>query len=108
MSSEHKVVVAVAVAKQGQEAALAQRLEEVARASWAEEGVVRYAVHALQDAPGSFMMVEVYSSESAFEAHLATDHVVALIGDLPSLVEGDLTVYQGIAEPYSSGPKGRV
>jgi quinol monooxygenase YgiN len=108
MSSEHKVVVAIAIAKQGQEAALAQRLEEVARASWAEEGVVRYAVHALQDTPGSFMMVEVYSSESAFEAHLATDHVVALIGDLPSLVEGDLTVYQGIAEPYSSEPKGRV
>jgi quinol monooxygenase YgiN len=108
MSSEHKVVVAVAVARQGQETSLAKRLEEVAKASWAEEGVLRYAVHALQDSPGSFMMVEVYSSESAFEAHLATDHVVALIADLPTLVEGDLTVYQGVAEPYSSEPKGMV
>lgn len=108
MSTGQKVVVAVAVAREGQESVLAHRLEEVARASWAEEGVVRYAVHTLDDAPGSFMMVEVYASEQAFEAHLATDHVVALIADLPTLVEGDLTVYQGVAEPYSSPPKGSV
>jgi len=108
VSPTNKVVVAIAASAEGQAQALASRLHEVATASWAEEGVLSYAVHTLPETPGSFMMVEVYASDAAFEAHLATEHVVAFIADLPTLVEGDLAVFQGIPAEFSSPPKGMV
>ena len=41
------------------------------------------------------MMVEVYATDQAFDDHLATDHVKALLEDMPSMSDGDLTVFQG-------------
>ena len=108
MTQEHLVVVAIATAQAGQEAELKSRLEGVATASWDEPGVVTYAVHDLRDHPGSFMMVEVYASQAAFDAHLETAHVKALIADLGSLVEGELVVHQGTATDFSAGSKGAL
>ncbi len=54
------------------------------------------------------MMVEVYASDQAFDDHLATDHVKALIADLSDLVEGELIVYQGQASAFSAGAKGAL
>ena len=108
MTQEHLVVVAIATAQAGKEAELKSRLEGVATASWDEPGVVTYAVHDLRDHPGSFMMVEVYSSQAAFDAHLETAHVKALIADLGSLVEGELVVHQGTATDFSAGSKGAL
>ena len=108
MTQEHLVVVAIATAQAGQEAELKSRLEAVATASWDEPGVVTYAVHDLRDHPGSFMMVEVYASQAAFDAHLETAHVKALIADLGSLVEGELVVHQGTATDFSAGSKGAL
>ena len=108
MSSNHLVVVATAKAQLGQEDELKSRLEGVAKASWDEPGVVTYAVHDLVDKPGEFMMVEVYASREAFDAHLETDHVKRLIADLGDLVEGELVVHQGTATGFSEGPKGAL
>jgi quinol monooxygenase YgiN len=108
MSHQPRIVVAVATAKAGQEAELKSRLEGVATASWNEEGVLTYAVHDVVDQPGQFMMVEVYASDQAFDDHLATDHVKALIADLSDLVDGDLIVYQGKACDFSAGAKGSL
>ena len=108
MTQEHLVVVAIATAQAGKEAELNSRLEGVATASWDEPGVVTYAVHDLRDHPGSFMMVEVYASQAAFDAHLETAHVKALIADLGSLVEGELVVHQGTASDFSAGSKGAL
>jgi len=104
MNTEHKVVVAIAASREGQ----AQNSRRDWRVALPPGGrrVVSYAVHTLPDTPGSFMMVEVYSSEEAFQDHLSTEHVVAFIADLPTLVEVDLVVYQGAPEHYSSGLKG--
>ena len=108
MTQEHLVVVAIATAQAGKEGELKSRLEGVATASWDEPGVVTYAVHDLRDHPGSFMMVEVYASQAAFDAHLETPHVKALIEDLGSLVEGELVVHQGTAVDFSAGSKGAL
>lgn len=108
MSNQQRVVVAVATAKAGHEAELKSRLEGVAKASWDEPGVVTYAVHDVIDEPGKFMMVEVYATDQAFDDHLATDHVKALIADLSELVEGELVVYQGKASAFSAGAKGAL
>lgn len=102
----YRVVVAVAKAQAGKEEELRGRLEGVARASWEEPGVVSYAVHDVADAPGTFMMVEVYASDAAFDDHLETEHVKALLADMPSMADGDLTVFQGHPSAFAEGPKG--
>jgi quinol monooxygenase YgiN len=106
MASQHRVVVAVAKAQSGKEDELGHRIQHVAEQSWLEPGVISYAVHAVADEPGQFMMVEVYASDEAFQDHLDTEHVKSLIADLPGLVDGDLLVYQGHATKYSAAPKG--
>ena len=106
MASSHRVVVAVAVAQSGKEDELGSRIRHVAEQSWLEPGVVSYAVHNVADQPGHYMMVEVYASDEAFQDHLDTDHVKQLIADLPHLIDGELTVYQGHATDYAIGPKG--
>ena len=108
MTTEHLVVVAIATAQSGKEAELKSRLDGVATASWDEPGVVTYAVHDILGQPGSFMMVEVYASQAALDAHLETEHVKALIADLGSLVEGELAVHQGRATDFSHGSKGSL
>jgi quinol monooxygenase YgiN len=108
MSHNHRVVVALAVAKLGQEEQLKVRLEEVAQASWQEPGVITYAVHDVIDQPGQFMMVEVYASDQAFDDHVATDHVQDLIAELPDLIEGDLIIYHGRSSSFSQGPQGAL
>lgn len=108
MANEHLVVVAIAKAQSGKKLELGSRLEGVARASWEEPGVVSYAVHDLVEASGEFMMVEVYENRAAFDAHLDTKHVKALIADLDSLVEGDLVVHQATASAFSEGQKGSL
>jgi quinol monooxygenase YgiN len=106
MSAHQRVVIAVATAKAGMEAELGSRLRGVAEASWHEPGVVTYAVHDVVDQPGQFLLIEVYSSDQAFDDHLATDHVTAFLGDMSGLIEGELFVVHSRATSYATGPKG--
>jgi quinol monooxygenase YgiN len=106
MSKNQKTIVAIATAQPGKEAELKARIEGVARASWEEPGVITYAVHDLLGSPGQFMLVEVYASDAAFEAHLATAHVTAFIADWPDLVQRDLDVFEGRAADFATGEKG--
>ena len=108
MSSNHLVVLATARAQVGQEDELKSRLEGVAKASWEEPGVVKYAVHDLAVKPGEFIMGEVYASREAFDAHLETKHVKRLIADLGDLVDRELVVHQGTTASFSAGPKGAL
>lgn len=83
------VVIAHITAQAGKADALRARLAEVVVASGAEPGVVRYVLNESVDTPGAFTLVEVYASADAFAAHLATDHVKAIIADLGALAEPD-------------------
>jgi quinol monooxygenase YgiN len=108
MATEKLVVVAIATPQPGKEAELKSRLEAVARASWDEPGVLSYAVHDHVEQPGSLLLVEVYESRAAFDAHLETPHVKAVIADMPSMIQGELVVHQGTPASFSSGQKGSL
>lgn len=91
------IVTAIFKAKQGKETELRSELHTGARASWNEVGVRGYSVHELMDQPGTFMNIEIYADESAFQAHLDTPHVKSFIAKLDDLLSEPLTVYQGKA-----------
>jgi len=102
------VVVAKATPKAGAAAQLRSVLENGATASWEEPGVIAYAVHDVKDEPGSLLLVEVYASEDAFQAHLETDHVKHVLSVLPDLLEGELLVLQGTPAGFAENSKAQL
>jgi quinol monooxygenase YgiN len=86
------VVIAHICALPGKADALRERLAEVVVGSSTEPGVVRYVLNESVTTPGDFTLVEVYESAAAFDAHLDTDHVKAIIGALDSLAEPNPTI----------------
>lgn len=102
------VVVAKATPKAGAAAELRSLLENGAKASWDEPGVLAYAIHDVKDEPGSLLLVEVYASEDAFQDHLETDHVKHVLSVLPDMLEGELLVIQGIPSGFAHHPKAEV
>lgn len=68
---------------------IAERLEELARASRAEPGCVSYAPQRQLEAAGSFAIVEQYRDRAAFQAHVESEHFrrIALGQIVPRLLE---------------------
>ena len=91
------IVTAIFKARPGKETELRNELHGGASASWNEAGVRGYHVHELIDQPGTFMNIEVYENEAAFQSHLETAHVKSFIGKLDDLLAEPLTVYRGKA-----------
>jgi quinol monooxygenase YgiN len=91
------IVTAIFEAKPGKADELRKQLQAGASASWQESGVKTYAVHEVIDKPGTFMNIEVYENEAAFQSHLETPHVKAFLGMLDELLANPLTVFQGKA-----------
>jgi quinol monooxygenase YgiN len=89
------IVTAIFKAKPGKETELRNELHGGASASWNESGVRGYHVHELIDQPGTFMNVEVYENEAAFQSHLETAHVKSFIGKLDDLLAEPLDCVSG-------------
>ena len=66
------IVTAIFKAKPGKESELREELHGGASASWNEVGVRGYHVHELIDQPGTFMNIEVYKDEAAFQSSTET------------------------------------
>ncbi len=99
------IITAIFEAKSEKVAELRRLLEEGAKASWKEPGVKYYAVHEVKDKPGTFMNIEVYKDEAAFQSHLETPHVKSLLAVLDDFLANPLTVYQGSALFAGQDPK---
>lgn len=102
------VITAIFEAKPGKADQLRKELENGARKSWQEAGVLSYAVHELSDKSGVFMNIEVYRDEDAFKSHLDSPHVKAFLGMLDDLLANPLTVYQAKALFAGENPKSSI
>jgi quinol monooxygenase YgiN len=101
------VVIAHITAQTGKAAQCRLRLSEVVRASGDEPGVVRYVLNEAVETPGAFTLVEVYASAEAFDAHLATEHVKAIIADLGDLAEPNPHIIRTVTVTVDGSPKTR-
>lgn len=89
------IVTAIFKAKPEKREELKKQLHAGATASWNEPGVRFYAVHQVEEDENSFMNIEVYESESAFQSHLETPYVKSFLGMLDDLLATPLIVYKG-------------
>jgi quinol monooxygenase YgiN len=78
------VIVADFQAKPGAEAEAQTLLSSMLEPTRKEEGCFRYDLHADQDKPGHFMMIESWASRASVELHLTKPHIAKV---LPRLAE---------------------
>lgn len=90
------ILTAVFIAKEGKREALKSELYAGAIESRKEIGITHYLVNEVEGSPNTFMNIEVYASEAAFQEHLTKEHVVSLLSKLDDLLESPLVVYKGI------------
>jgi quinol monooxygenase YgiN len=72
------VVTAKWTAKEGEEEAVAQTVQEIAHRSRAEPGMLLYQPHRDPENPRVFFFYEQYANAEAYQAHLDSEHMQRL------------------------------
>ena len=88
MTSESLHVVARAIARAGEESRVREQFEALVEPTRAEPGCLRYELFVHKENPAEFLFAQEYEDEAAFEAHLASKHITAMLEVvLPLLAE---------------------
>jgi quinol monooxygenase YgiN len=91
-------VLAVLIAKPGQEAALSAVLHALVAPTRAEQGALFYDLHQDREDPARFVFFESWASQADLDAHNASPHLLALQEQLPALLaHGDVRKLKKIA-----------
>ena len=85
-------VVAEVRARQGKESELRKATLPLVAAVRGEPNNLLYFLHEDREAPGHFVLYEIFASRADFEAHNATPHVQAWFARLPELADGGVKV----------------
>jgi quinol monooxygenase YgiN len=92
MNNEPVVLVVNFDAQEGTRHELVARLLELVRLTTVEPGCVRYELHEDLNDPLRFTFVETWESAEAHGAHDLTDHVQAIIADIPRLTRQPVVI----------------
>lgn len=93
------VVVGAFRAREGKEQEAREAFEGLVAPTHAEPGCVLYALHQGADDPARLAFIERWASREELDAHLASDHVAAVLARVDELfVEGsaDIVVYDAV------------
>jgi quinol monooxygenase YgiN len=72
-------VVARAIARKGAVSQVREQFESLVEPTRAEPGCLSYELLVHENNPAEFVFVQEYENEAAFEAHLASAHVTAML-----------------------------
>jgi quinol monooxygenase YgiN len=92
------VVVGSFTAKAGMEEEAAAAFEAIVEPTHGEEGCILYALHRGAQDPRRLAFVERWESVELLQAHLASEHVQAILAKAPELFdgEGDIVIYDAL------------
>lgn len=103
--SDYYLVVAFLPARADRIDELQSRLTTMMEAAVRDEpGLVRYSVHRVKDS-STLMHVEVYASEAAFQDHLGSAHVGALLEGVDKLLDGEIVTHEGLPVRLVDDPR---
>ncbi len=71
----------------------APALAELAAASSAEEGCLRYEVFASASTPGTFVTIEEWRAQEDMDAHMTQPHVAKAFEVAGPLLAGDIAIH---------------
>lgn len=81
-------VLATMQALPGQEKKLSDLLDALSTEIRSEPGNVRFVAYEMKDRKGFFVCEEIYKDQTAFEAHMATEHGKVFNKTITPIVEG--------------------
>jgi len=91
-TSEQIVLVASFDARPETRVELLARLHELARLTTRETGCLQYELHENVADPNRFAFVETWADAAALSSHDRSDHVQAMIRDVPRLATGPVVI----------------
>jgi quinol monooxygenase YgiN len=80
-------VVAIFLAKPGEEAKLEKLFRGVIATTLKEEGCISYQLNCELDQPRRFVWTEEWESREHLDKHAASPHIAAILAQVPHLVE---------------------
>ena len=86
------VIAARATANPGQEEKLNLQLIKLVEATSHQQGVLIYDLHRSTDNPAQFLMYEHYATQSALDAHIASEPLQHFFSLVPQFVEGKVEI----------------
>lgn len=92
MGNEKVTVVARIKAKPGKEQQVRQELTKLLAPTRAEPGCLNYDLHVALDNEAEFLFHENWSSRDAFDKHLETPHVKALLSRADELLAAPVEI----------------
>ncbi|MGB3561834.1 MAG: putative quinol monooxygenase [Thermoanaerobaculia bacterium] len=90
MASDTLRVVAILLAKPDKVSELGTTLAGLLEPTRAEPGCISYELLQNKENEAEFTFVEEWESDSALDAHFATDHIQQAIGEFPNLMAAEL------------------
>lgn len=84
--------VAIFVAKHGAEAEVEAALKTLVSPSRVEAGAIHYTLHRDKDNPRRFVFTEAWRDQSAFDRHVASEHVLAVFPGINDLLESSQVI----------------
>jgi quinol monooxygenase YgiN len=103
-----QVMIARLYALEGQEETGRSLLREAQASTHNEAGCRLYALHVDEADPRSFVMIEIWDDDAAFESHIASPHIQALIGKSAGVFAGPPELQLLNALPFGHPVKGAV
>jgi len=88
MSGKKVTVVATFQARPGKESELKNALIGLVAPTRKETGCLNYDLHVLSEDPAKFLFHENWTSQTHLDAHLQSDHIIALLPRVAELCVG--------------------
>jgi quinol monooxygenase YgiN len=88
-------VIAELIASPGREEETRQLLLSLMEPTRKEEGCIRYELHEAGERPGHFAFLENWASQTAFDRHLKTPHLLHALARFSELLEAAPRIWLG-------------
>lgn len=101
--AEHVTVVARVRAKRGMEQKAQAALMTLIEPTRREKGCLNYDLHVSVDDPAQFIFYENWTSKSALDDHLLSNHIAAVRAQAETLFDGpiEITLARMVTKPAS-------
>lgn len=99
--SQAVVILALLHAKAGMEDELGRRLGALVKETRQEPGALTYDLHRSLDDPALWFVYEIYRSEEAVAAHMASPYLKSFLAGGPALLDrpADIRKFALVSEP---------
>ncbi|WP_320113021.1 putative quinol monooxygenase [Draconibacterium orientale] len=89
-------IVAKFIVQKEQESTFLKLVEELGKASRAEDGNIEYVLHKKVDDPSTYCLIEKWKDQAAIDFHNNTPHFTGTVPKIGALAEVSIDLYEPV------------